>query len=131
MNARPKCVIITGRPGSGKTTLSKKLCILLTMPMRSRDELKEGYVNSFGVSHENLSADTNWKVTNLFFSATQMFLKANISVVVEAAFQHKVWEKIMPRWSSVSQLYFVICDVEPNLCVKRHLERGINDPIGL
>jgi hypothetical protein len=98
------------------------------MPMLSRDEMKEGFVSSFGVSHEKLPADTNRKVTDLFFSATQMFLEANVSIVVEAAFQHKLWEEIVPRWSSVSQLYFLICDLDPGLCAQRHLDRGLNDP---
>ncbi len=128
MNAKVKCVVVTGRPGSGKTTLSKKLSELLHMPMLSRDEIKEGLVSSFGISHEKLPANTNRKVKDLFFSATQFFLEANVSIVVEAAFQHKLWGEIVPLWSSVSQLYFVICDVNPTLCAQRHLERGLNDP---
>jgi broad-specificity NMP kinase len=95
MNVRPKCVIVTGRPGAGKTTLSKKLSESLHMPMLSRDEIKEGFVNSYGVSHEKLPADTNRKVTDLFFSATQMFLESGVSIVVEAAFQHKLWEEVV------------------------------------
>ena len=95
MDPKPKCVIVTGRPGSGKTTRSDKLCELLHMPKLSRDEIMEGFVNSFGVSHEKLPADSNSKVTNFFFSATQMFIEAKVSVVVEAAFQHKLWEEIV------------------------------------
>lgn len=98
------------------------------MPMLSRDEIKEGFVSSFGVSHEKLPSDTNRKVTNLFFLATQILLEANVSVVAEAAFQHKLWAEIVPRWSSVSRLYFVVCDVDSDLCAQRHLERGLNDP---
>lgn len=128
MNAKVKCVIVTGRPGSGKTTLSKKLSELLHMPVLSRDEIKEGFVSSFGISHENLPTDTNRKVTDLFFSATQTFLEANVSIVVEAAFQHKLWKEIVPRWSDMSQLFIVICDIDPYLCAQRHLDRGLNDP---
>ena len=127
MNPVPKCVIVTGRPGSGKTTLAGKLGKSLHLPMLSRDEIKEGYVNSFGISHENLPADTNRIVNELFFSATQMFLEARVSIIVEAAFQHQVWQTIVPQWGRVSQLYFIICETDPTLCAQRHLERGLND----
>ena len=54
MNKTPKCVIVTGRPGAGKTTLSKELAQQLWMPVVSHDEIKEGYVNTFGVQHDQL-----------------------------------------------------------------------------
>ena len=57
-----------------------------------------------------------------------MFLEANVSIVVEAAFQHKLWEEAVPRWSAAAQLYFVICDADPALCAQRHLDRGLKDP---
>lgn len=128
MNVRPKCVIVTGRPGSGKTTLSRKLSELLHMPMISRDEIKEGYVTSFGVNHANLPSDTNLKVTTFFISAMQAFLDAKVSIVAEAAFQHHVWEGIVPRMAENCQVFIIICDVDPVLCAQRHLDRGLNDP---
>ncbi|MEM1446573.1 MAG: AAA family ATPase, partial [Planctomycetota bacterium] len=51
MAALPYCIIVTGRPGSGKTTLASKLASELWMPFISRDAIKEGYVNTHGVPH--------------------------------------------------------------------------------
>ena len=97
MSSKPKCIIVTGRPGSGKTSLSKRLAERLWMPVISRDEIKEGYVNTHGVKHDQLPPDTNGVVSNFFFEIVNQYLAGKISVVIEAAFQHKVWEPRMPR----------------------------------
>jgi len=128
MDLRPKCVIVTGRPGAGKTTLSQQLSDLLHMPVLSRDRIKEGFVSTFGIRHDELPADTNRRVTELFFATAQMLLEAEVSLVVEAAFQHKVWEEAVPRWSEVSQLFFIVCYADPTACARRHLDRGLKDP---
>jgi len=128
MHPRPKCVIVTGQPGAGKTTLSQQLSDLLHMPVLGRDRIKEGFVGTFGVRHDELPADTNRRVTELFFATVKLMLEAEVSLVVEATFQHKVWEEAVSRWSGVSQLFFIICDADPTVCARRHLERGLKDP---
>ena len=91
MNSKPVCVIVTGRQGSGKTTLARKLGAMLRMPAIIRDEVKEGYVNTFGVKHDELPSDANRVVTDLFFHLVEEYLRGGVSVVIEAAFQHPVW----------------------------------------
>ena len=66
------------------------------MPVICRDEIKEGYVNTFGVKHDELPPDTNRLVTDFFFDLVNRYLAGNISVVIEAAFQHNVWEPRIP-----------------------------------
>ncbi|MFN2514105.1 MAG: AAA family ATPase [Pyrinomonadaceae bacterium] len=78
MSRKPKCIIITGQPGSGKTTLAKKLGERLWMPVISRDEIKEGYVNTYGVKHDQLPPDTNGLVSELFFGIVNQYLAGHI-----------------------------------------------------
>ncbi len=125
---KPYCIIVTGRPGSGKTTLSKKLAGELHLPAISRDEVKEGYVVSTGSTHRDLPDETSWKATEAFFKATRLLLESMVSVVVEAAFQHKVWSIVIPEWIGLSRTRIVICEPEADICAKRHLERGLADP---
>lgn len=128
MNQKPKCIIVTGRPGSGKTTLAKKLGEQLWMPVISRDEIKEGYVNTFGVKHDQLAPETNGHVSDVFFSLVNQYLTNKISIVIEAAFQHKVWEPRMPGIIELASPWIVLCVTDDGVAARRHLERGLENP---
>ena len=127
MSSKPKCIIVTGRPGSGKTSLSKKLAERLRMPGISRDEIKEGYVNTHGVKHDQLPSDTNGVVTNFFFEIVNQYLAGKISVVIEAAFQHKVWELRMPKILELGAPFIIVCSIDGRVAADRHLQRGLDD----
>ncbi|EDY82042.1 hypothetical protein VDG1235_1662 [Verrucomicrobiia bacterium DG1235] len=124
---KPYCIIITGRPGSGKTTLSQKLGELLHLPVVSRDSIKEGYVVSTGLSHNALPDDSNWIATEAFFKSVRLLLDSGVSVVAEAAFQHKVWNIVIPEWIQISHLRLLVSDPKPEVCATRHLKRALSD----
>lgn len=128
MNEKPKCIVVTGRAGAGKTTLSKKLGQKLWMPVISRDEIKEGYVNTFGVKHDRLPPETDRLVTDLFFDVVFQLLAGKVSIIMEAAFQHPVWEWRMPKILELSHPFFVICSIEAEAAAERHLQRGLANP---
>lgn len=125
---KPKCIIVTGRAGAGKTTLSKKLGQRLWMPVISRDEIKEGYVNTFGVKHDRLPPETDRLVTDFFFDVVFRFLTGGVSVIIEAAFQHPVWEWRMPRILELGHPFIVVCRLDAETAAQRHLRRGLENP---
>ena len=124
----PKCIFVTGRGGSGKTTLAKKLGQLLWMPVISRDEIKEGYINTYGVKHDDLPDDTNKVVSTFFFEVVRQYLANNISVVIEAAFQHRVWSAHVPAIAEIGDVFVVVCAIDDEVAARRHLERGLQEP---
>ena len=128
MNEKPRCIIVTGRPGAGKATLCKKLQPRLWMPVVSRDEIKEGYVNTFGVKHDELPPDANGIATNIFFDIVNQYLTNKISIIIEAAFQHKVWEPRIEKIAELADPLMIICDVATDTAANRHLQRGLAEP---
>ncbi|HEY1685224.1 MAG TPA: AAA family ATPase [Tepidisphaeraceae bacterium] len=128
MPEKPRCIIVTGRPGAGKSTLSKELAKLLYMPAISRDEIKEGFVNTLGVCHDELPPDSNKLATEIFFETVSFLLARKISLIAEAAFQHHVWQSRMDSLCTSARVCLVICSVGPDIAARRRLQRGLNDP---
>lgn len=98
------------------------------MPVISRDEIKEGYVNTCGVKHDQLPPETNNIVTDFFFFIVNQYLAGNISVVIEAAFQHQVWESRMPQILELASAWIVVCTADSAVAARRHLQRGLENP---
>jgi adenylate kinase family enzyme len=128
MNKIPKLIIVTGRPGSGKTTLANKLGELMYLPVVSRDEIKEGYVSTFNKRHNKLPKETNKITTDIFFKTIKLLLSNNVSMIAEAAFQHKVWLPQITRLKKVANVSIIICDIDIQVAARRHLKRGLKNP---
>jgi broad-specificity NMP kinase len=128
MRHKPNLIIVTGRPGSGKTTLSKELGKILYLPVVIRDEIKEGYINTFNIRHDELPKDTNGVVTSIFFKDIEFLLSNNVSVIAEAAFQHHVWEPKVTELKKYANVVIVICEIDDEIAARRHLTRGVDEP---
>jgi hypothetical protein len=127
-NHKPKLIIVTGRPASGKAMLSGKLGRMLWLPVVSRDEIKEGYVSTFNTSHDNLPEDINGTVTEIFFQNVDFLLSHSVSLIAEAAFQHHVWELQVTKWKEIADVFLIICEVDADVATERHIRRGVDEP---
>ncbi len=128
--ALPYLLVVTGRPGAGKTTFSKELGKHLFLPVISRDEIKEGYVHTFQKRHSELPEDTNRIVSEVYFDTISRLLTANVSLIAEAAFQHRVWEPQLKLLKDKCKMFILICKVrDDRIALERFVRRGLENPM--
>ena len=127
--AKPYLLVVTGRPGSGKTTFAKELGEFLFMPVISRDQIKEGYVHTFGKRHTELPDDTNKIATDIYNDILMNMLINNVSLITEAAFQHNLWSTILDRYKNIANIYVLICKVDDKVALDRFIRRGLDNPL--
>jgi uridine kinase len=63
---KPLLIVITGSPASGKTTLAHILADKIYCPILSRDEFKEGYINTLNLEHNQLNGSVDLHIYDIF-----------------------------------------------------------------
>ncbi len=121
----PTLVVISGPSGSGKTTLAHELARVIPCPAVCRDEIKEGMVHAHGVGFQADWGDPLTQQTfPVFFEILRVLVSAGVTVVAEAAFQHKLWEPSLEPFTDIAQLRIVQCHVDPAVAKQRIAGRG-------
>ena len=125
---KPYLLVVTGRPGAGKTTFAQALGQEICMPVISRDQIKEGYVRTFGKKHTELGPDTNLRATEIFFDTLMGLVDSGVSVIAEAAFQHRLWSERLASFMDKARIVMLICTVDGEVALQRFVQRGLHDP---
>ena len=120
---KPLLVVVTGSPASGKTTLVHILGHKIHCPILSRDEIKEGYINTLNLAHNQLDTSADMHVYDTFFEAIELLISKGISIIIEAAFQDKLWRPRLLNLLSKAAVRIIICKTNPDLVKGRFINR--------
>jgi predicted kinase len=125
---RPSLIVVTGRPGAGKSTLGYALARAVRCPLLSRDEIKEGLIHATGELGDP-GGEAQRRATDAFFDALSVLLGRGVTVVAEAAFQHHLWAPRLELLQGSARVRLIVCEVPPEVARARHVERGLADPV--
>ena len=124
---QPSLIVVAGQPGAGKTTLARALASAVRCPAVCRDDIKEGLILTTGDTDE-ARGDLQRHASDAFFDAVALLLDRGVTVVAEAAFQHKVWAFRLEPLVAVARVRLVLCEIDSECALARRVARGLAHP---
>ena len=127
---RPTLIVVSGPPASGKTTLAHPLARAVHCPVICRDEIKEGLLNCGPT--ESTGPEAGDAATHLataaFFDVIELLIQRGVTLVAEAAFQHRRWAPRLMAFSEAADIRIINCVIDAAVAHERRVRRWRNEP---
>lgn len=124
----PVLVIVSGPPGAGKTTISRRLGAALGVPVIAKDDIKESLFGSLGWSDRVWSRKLGAATWNLLFLLLDRFLEAGTSFVMESNFDRRLHAEELSKRTCANdfRLIEVHCTAAAQTLARRYRERQLS-----
>ncbi|WBQ06304.1 AAA family ATPase [Kribbella sp. CA-293567] len=125
---KPLLIVVSGPPGSGKTTLAHRLAAAIGCPAICRDEIKEGMAHATPGFVPGPADPLTMRTLATFFDVIGLLIGRGTTLVAEAAFQDHVWRPGLTPLLGLADLRIVHCAVSAEVAHDRITTRAAGNP---
>jgi predicted kinase len=122
----PLLVLVSGAPGTGKTTLAQYLSQTLALPLLSRDMIRHIVLDAFNVQSWDEGKSYSIAIYDIFYGIIAQLLKANLSVIADCNFYRGVSESFIRPLISDTTAHAILVHLTttPEISMRRFIERA-------
>ena len=116
----PLLVVVTGAPGSGKTTVARALAAELGLPLVAKDDVKEALFDALGTGDREWSRRLGRATYDVLFVVARRLLEAGASCVLESNFSNPEPLRALPP----ARVVQVLCAAPHDVVLDRYAARA-------
>ena len=122
----PTVVVVSGRPGSGKTTLARSIGDRLHLPVVSRDVIKTGMHATSDIDQPPGTRRFSQASYQATYDVVRLLLGKGVSLIVEAAFHAEFADAPLRALAAHSHVVHLRTHAATDVSVDRYIRRHLS-----